>query len=232
MELPIRAAVGGTVRAVHCREGELVQPGVTLIEIDGRDEPPDASRSSKWGRATDCRTSAAAVATADKVAFVDRLSAAGLAGHRSVGVRQPEVGAADGRRGRGLRRHRAAARRSIHGARPQPRRARSRARRGRARDRDLRRSVRDVQPEEHQSVDRRLARHLSRRVRARGGSSRARARVRLDRVRLSVRRRTCRPSAWSRESARRSSRWAPSRCRSATPSASRIPVRCRSSSTP
>jgi 3-methylcrotonyl-CoA carboxylase alpha subunit len=38
MELPIRAAAGGVVRAVHCREGELVQPGVTLVEID--EAPP------------------------------------------------------------------------------------------------------------------------------------------------------------------------------------------------
>ena len=34
MELPIRASADGVVTAVHCREGELVQPGATLIEID------------------------------------------------------------------------------------------------------------------------------------------------------------------------------------------------------
>jgi biotin carboxyl carrier protein len=34
MELPVRAGVSGTVTAIHCREGELVQPGVTLIDID------------------------------------------------------------------------------------------------------------------------------------------------------------------------------------------------------
>jgi 3-methylcrotonyl-CoA carboxylase alpha subunit len=33
MELPVRAPRDGIVRAVHCREGELVQPGVTLVEI-------------------------------------------------------------------------------------------------------------------------------------------------------------------------------------------------------
>jgi acetyl/propionyl-CoA carboxylase alpha subunit len=33
MELPIRAAQAGTVRAVHCVEGELVQPGVPLLEV-------------------------------------------------------------------------------------------------------------------------------------------------------------------------------------------------------
>ena len=34
MELPVRATSDGTVSAIHCREGELVQPGVSLIEID------------------------------------------------------------------------------------------------------------------------------------------------------------------------------------------------------
>jgi biotin carboxyl carrier protein len=34
MELPVRAATAGTIRAISCREGELVQPGVTLIEMD------------------------------------------------------------------------------------------------------------------------------------------------------------------------------------------------------
>ena len=33
MELPIRAGADGTVAAIRCREGELVQPGVPLIEI-------------------------------------------------------------------------------------------------------------------------------------------------------------------------------------------------------
>jgi len=34
MELPVRATAAGTVQAVRCHEGELVQPGVTLVEID------------------------------------------------------------------------------------------------------------------------------------------------------------------------------------------------------
>ena len=33
MELPIRAPRDGIVAAVRCQEGELVQPGVTLVEI-------------------------------------------------------------------------------------------------------------------------------------------------------------------------------------------------------
>ena len=35
MELPIRATSDGTVTAVNCRVGELVQAGVALVEIDG-----------------------------------------------------------------------------------------------------------------------------------------------------------------------------------------------------
>ena len=34
MEMPIRAPRSGVVTAVHCRQGELVQPGVNLIEIE------------------------------------------------------------------------------------------------------------------------------------------------------------------------------------------------------
>jgi 3-methylcrotonyl-CoA carboxylase alpha subunit len=34
MELPLRASHEGTVTAVHCREGEIVQPGAALIEIE------------------------------------------------------------------------------------------------------------------------------------------------------------------------------------------------------
>ena len=33
MELPLRAHATGTIRAVHCQEGDLVQPGLVLIEI-------------------------------------------------------------------------------------------------------------------------------------------------------------------------------------------------------
>jgi acetyl-CoA/propionyl-CoA carboxylase, biotin carboxylase, biotin carboxyl carrier protein len=34
MELPIRAPRGGVVKAIHCAKGELVQPGVNLLEIE------------------------------------------------------------------------------------------------------------------------------------------------------------------------------------------------------
>jgi biotin carboxyl carrier protein len=33
MELPVRANENGTVAALHCREGELVQPGRALVDI-------------------------------------------------------------------------------------------------------------------------------------------------------------------------------------------------------
>jgi len=33
MELPLRAPRDGVVRAIHCREGDLVQPGTVLIDI-------------------------------------------------------------------------------------------------------------------------------------------------------------------------------------------------------
>jgi biotin carboxyl carrier protein len=34
MELPIRATSDGTVRSVSCKPGDLVQPGIALIEIE------------------------------------------------------------------------------------------------------------------------------------------------------------------------------------------------------
>ena len=33
MELPVRAPRAGTIRAIHCRAGELVQAGVVLVDI-------------------------------------------------------------------------------------------------------------------------------------------------------------------------------------------------------
>jgi biotin carboxyl carrier protein len=34
MELPVRAPADGTVGKIHCRAGELVQPGASLIDLD------------------------------------------------------------------------------------------------------------------------------------------------------------------------------------------------------
>ena len=36
MELPVRASAAGIVTALHCEEGELVQPGVTLVSVESR----------------------------------------------------------------------------------------------------------------------------------------------------------------------------------------------------
>ena len=33
MELPVRAPADGVVAAVRCRQGDLVQPGLPLIEL-------------------------------------------------------------------------------------------------------------------------------------------------------------------------------------------------------
>ena len=38
MELPVRANADGIVTAVNCREGDMVAPGASLIEIDEIDE--------------------------------------------------------------------------------------------------------------------------------------------------------------------------------------------------
>jgi biotin carboxyl carrier protein len=34
MELPVRASADGRVKSIHCREGQLVQPGVPLVEME------------------------------------------------------------------------------------------------------------------------------------------------------------------------------------------------------
>jgi len=34
MELPVRAPADAVVKAVHCREGELVQPDIVLVELE------------------------------------------------------------------------------------------------------------------------------------------------------------------------------------------------------
>ncbi len=34
MELPVRSAANATVKTVHCREGDLVQPDTVLVQLD------------------------------------------------------------------------------------------------------------------------------------------------------------------------------------------------------
>ena len=191
-----------------------------------------ASPSSRSGRAMVCRTSAPSVSTADKIAFVDRLSARESAGHRSVGVRQPEMGAADGGCGRGVRRHHAATRDPLHRARAQPRRPRARRRRGRARDRGVRGGDRNLQPQEHQPVDRRVAGRTYTQVCERAAALGIRVRGYLSTafgcpyegdVAPEKGRRRRRAADWPRRLRGR---------RSATRSGSRIRDRCRGCSTP
>lgn len=38
MELPVRAEAAAIVEAINCREGDLVQPGAALIELDEVEE--------------------------------------------------------------------------------------------------------------------------------------------------------------------------------------------------
>ncbi len=97
MELPMRApgddhrdgcvlsrrrsrAGGRGARGVGAR-GRMTPTRVTIVEVGPRDG---------------LQNEHVTVATADKIAFVDRLSAARPPGDRGVGVRQPEMGAADG----------------------------------------------------------------------------------------------------------------------------------------
>ena len=158
--------------------------------------PQHASPSSRSGRATGCRTSASGGdRRQDRVRQPPERRAP--AGHRGVGVRQPEVGAADGRcRGR-VRRHRRGAPGTRYTALVPNLAGLDRAhRRRRHRDRGLRgrrprpsaartstRASTNRSPTYAQVCDARARRRA------------ARPRLSLDRVRLSVRRRRVAPSA-------------------------------------
>ncbi len=97
------------------------------------------------------------------------------------------MGPANGGIGRGAAPAPPSRRRAAARARPQSQGIRGRPCRGRARDRGLHRGQRDLQPQEHQRVDRRVLRAL-RRVRA-GGPARRRlgSRLHLDLLRVSLR---------------------------------------------
>lgn len=53
MELPVRASADGVVRAIHCREGDVVQAGQRLLELgatpEGREEGPGAGGDPPQG---------------------------------------------------------------------------------------------------------------------------------------------------------------------------------------
>ena len=174
MELPLRAPRDGTrprdrlprgrARAARRRPG-----GAGMSDAIARPHRPSARRrphrrgraarrpaergASSCRRPTRSRSSTCSSAAGLPVIEVDR-------------VRQPEVGAADGRRGRGVRGHRAArrapaTRRSCPNARGLERAVAA----GVDEVADLRRRLRDVQPAQHQPGHRGVAR------RVRGGVS-------------------------------------------------------------
>ena len=85
MELPIRALSDGTVTAVHCRDGELVQADQVLVETKreqgkyrARQYPRAPVTVVEVGPRDGLQNERVFVPTADKIAFVDRLSAANL----------------------------------------------------------------------------------------------------------------------------------------------------------
>ena len=127
----------------------MIPSRVTLVDVGPRD-----------GLQNEKQTVDAAV----KIELVHRLQAAGLREIEVDQLRQPEVGAADGRQRRRARRHREEARRPLLGADPEHEGARrgavGAARAVARRDRRLRRGDRGVQPEEHQLLDRREHRAL------------------------------------------------------------------------
>ena len=128
-------------------------PSVTVVEVGPRDG---------------LQNEAAAVSTADKVAFVDRLSDAGCPVIEVTAFVSPKwvpqmADAAEVFAGIAQ-----AARHPLHRAGAEPRRARARPGGGCRRGRDFRRRVRDVQPAQHQPDDRRIAGGLPRGLRARG----------------------------------------------------------------
>ena len=88
---------------VRAAAGDFVEADAVLVTLAPMKRL--SSASSKSARATACRTRRPPIATADKIELIDRLSATGLRTHRGHQLRQPEVGAAAGRRRRGVRRH-------------------------------------------------------------------------------------------------------------------------------
>ena len=151
-------------------QGELVQPGTPAGgagAVSGAARR--ASPSSRSARATGCRTRPAASPTADKVALRRRAVRRRAPRDRGLGLRLAEVGAADGRRRRGLRGITRRARRPLHGARAEPGRprpGRCRAASTKSRSSPPRRET--LQPAQHQPVDRRVAGHAIADGRGRG----------------------------------------------------------------
>ncbi len=149
---------------------------------------PDRVAIVEVGPRDGLQNESALVSTADKIAFVDRLSAAG---HSTIEVsafvspkRVPQMAdAAEVFAGIERRDGRA-----LHGAGAKSRRPRSSPGGEGQRDRDLRGRVRDVQPAQHQSVDRGIVRGVRGNLPIGRGRRPARARLSVDLLWLSVRR--------------------------------------------
>ena len=170
----------------------------------------------------------ARVSTADKIEFVNRLSRRASAGDRGRRLRQPEVGAADGGRRRGVRRHHARRRASRYTALVPNLAGLERAhRRRRHRGRDLRLVDRNLQPQEHQPEHRRVAGRPTRRCASARIAAGLRVRGYLSTAFGCPFEGAVAPAAGRRASPRGSPISASSRWRSATRSASRIRARCR-----
>ena len=100
-ERAARAARRRRARGPRRASATWSRPGAAARGARDREAARRASRSSRSARATACRTRRRALSVDDRVAFCERLIAAGPAGRRGGRVRLAEVGAADGRLRRG-----------------------------------------------------------------------------------------------------------------------------------
>ena len=82
MELAIRAPRDGVVGAMHCKAGDLVPPGVNLLDLDMSALPSRVS-IVEVGPRDGLQNETAVVPTAAKIAFVDRPDGGRPLAHRS-----------------------------------------------------------------------------------------------------------------------------------------------------
>ena len=182
-----RARATASSTAVHCKSRRSRCSPDVAADRDPMNLPAIASPSWRSARATGCRTSPPPIATADKIAFVDRLSAAG---HRAIEVSAfvspkwvPQMADAaevfagitrrPGTRYTALVPNLTGLARAHRGA-------------GR-RNRRVRRRLRDVQPPEHQSDHRRVAGDATAQVVRPGARSSACRCARMSRPRSAAR---------------------------------------------
>ena len=155
MELSLKAPRDGAIAEVRAAAGDFVEADAVLVllETDVASERRRPHRRSRPARRPAEREDDHPRRRQDRA---DRSPVRHRpATHRGHQLRQPEVGAATGRRRRGLRRHHAQARRALSGAGAERTGLRPRARRRRRRSRGVHRRLRSLQPQEHQRLDRR-----------------------------------------------------------------------------